>query len=65
MQVFGKITLDSSTSIHQNNNFQTFEQSILVLFRCATGEVWQDIMMSCLRVPSTRCVQIRVLVYCH
>lgn len=29
MQVFGKIALNEETSIHENNNFQTFEQSIL------------------------------------
>lgn len=37
MQVFGKITLDNDTSITRNNNFQTFFQAILVLFRSATG----------------------------
>jgi voltage-dependent calcium channel L type alpha-1D len=55
MQVFGKIVLNDETSIHQNNNFQTFEQSILVLFRCATGEVWQEIMLSCVKKPSVKC----------
>ena len=44
--MFGKIALDDDTSIHRNNNFQTFSASILVLFRCATGEAWPDIMMS-------------------
>ncbi|XP_046597260.1 muscle calcium channel subunit alpha-1 isoform X2 [Neodiprion lecontei] len=47
MQVFGKIALDDDTEIHRNNNFQTFPQSVLVLFRSATGESWQDIMMDC------------------
>lgn len=46
-QVFGKIALDSETSIHRNNNFQTFPQAVLVLFRSATGEAWQDIMLDC------------------
>lgn len=55
MQVFGKIALKDHTAIHSNNNFQTFEQSILVLFRCATGEVWQDIMMSCVKTPDVTC----------
>ncbi|GFY73709.1 voltage-dependent L-type calcium channel subunit alpha-1C [Trichonephila inaurata madagascariensis] len=42
MQVFGKIALDPSTEIHRNNNFQTFPQAVLVLFRSATGEeAWQ------------------------
>ncbi|KAI1305813.1 Voltage-dependent calcium channel type D subunit alpha-1 [Halotydeus destructor] len=48
MQVFGKIALDDDTEIHRNNNFQTFFQAILVLFRSATGESWQEIMMSCI-----------------
>lgn len=47
MQVFGKIALDDDTSIHRNNNFQSFPQAVLVLFRSATGEAWQDIMMDC------------------
>lgn len=47
VQVFGKIALDSDTAITRNNNFQTFPQSVLVLFRSATGEAWQDIMMDC------------------
>ncbi|CAG7826855.1 unnamed protein product [Allacma fusca] len=38
MQVFGKIKLDSDTEIHRNNNFQTFPQAVLVLFRSATGK---------------------------
>lgn len=46
-QMFGKIALDSTTSITRNNNFQEFFQAVLVLFRSATGEAWQDIMMSC------------------
>ncbi len=34
LQVFGKIALDSDTPIHRNNNFQTFPQAVMVLFRC-------------------------------
>uniref|UniRef100_A0A1A9WLA6 Voltage-dependent calcium channel alpha-1 subunit IQ domain-containing protein n=1 Tax=Glossina brevipalpis TaxID=37001 RepID=A0A1A9WLA6_9MUSC len=55
MQVFGKIALDDETSIHRNNNFQTFPQAVLVLFRSATGEAWQDIMMDCSPRPEVRC----------
>ncbi|XP_071438805.1 muscle calcium channel subunit alpha-1 isoform X3 [Hetaerina americana] len=51
MQVFGKIALDSDTAIHRNNNFQTFPQAVLVLFRSATGEAWQDIMLDCSSRP--------------
>ena len=37
LQVFGKIILDNETAIHRNNNFQTFPQAVLILFRSATG----------------------------
>ncbi|XP_078232453.1 voltage-dependent L-type calcium channel subunit alpha-1C isoform X4 [Pogona vitticeps] len=53
MQVFGKIALDDTTDINRNNNFQTFPQAVLLLFRCATGEAWQEIMLACL--PDKRC----------
>ena len=46
-QMFGKIALDPETSLHRNNNFQTFPQAVLVLFRSATGEAWQEIMLAC------------------
>ncbi|RTG86716.1 voltage-dependent calcium channel L type alpha-1D [Schistosoma bovis] len=37
MQMFGKIALiNPDSSINRNNNFQTFPQSLLVLFRSAT-----------------------------
>uniref|UniRef100_A0A7M4FDU1 Voltage-dependent L-type calcium channel subunit alpha n=1 Tax=Crocodylus porosus TaxID=8502 RepID=A0A7M4FDU1_CROPO len=48
MQVFGKIALNDTTGINRNNNFQTFPQAVLLLFRCATGEAWQEIMLACL-----------------
>ncbi|KAM8715266.1 hypothetical protein ACLKA7_002335 [Drosophila subpalustris] len=54
MQVFGKIALDGDVITH-NNNFQTFHQAVLVLFRSATGEAWQDIMMACSAQPEVRC----------
>lgn len=55
-QVFGKIALDNETAIHRNNNFQTFPQAVLVLFRSATGEAWQDIMLDCSSRPDiVRC----------
>ncbi|XP_041744468.2 voltage-dependent L-type calcium channel subunit alpha-1D isoform X5 [Coregonus clupeaformis] len=47
MQVFGKIAMVDGTHINRNNNFQTFPQAVLLLFRCATGEAWQEIMLSC------------------
>uniref|UniRef100_A0AAG5DDG1 Voltage-dependent calcium channel alpha-1 subunit IQ domain-containing protein n=1 Tax=Anopheles atroparvus TaxID=41427 RepID=A0AAG5DDG1_ANOAO len=55
MQVFGRIALDDETAIHRNNNFQTFPQAILVLFRSATGEAWQDIMLDCSAREEVRC----------
>ncbi|KAM6436856.1 voltage-dependent L-type calcium channel subunit alpha-1C isoform 12-T12 [Liasis olivaceus] len=53
MQVFGKIALNDATEINRNNNFQTFPQAVLLLFRCATGEAWQEIMLACL--PNKKC----------
>ncbi|XP_066523151.1 voltage-dependent L-type calcium channel subunit alpha-1C isoform X9 [Hoplias malabaricus] len=53
MQVFGKIALKDNTQINRNNNFQTFPQAVLLLFRCATGEAWQDIMLAC--APNRPC----------
>ncbi|XP_056281310.1 voltage-dependent L-type calcium channel subunit alpha-1C isoform X1 [Pseudoliparis swirei] len=50
MQMFGKIALRDHTQINRNNNFQTFPQAVLLLFRCATGEAWQEIMLACLPV---------------
>ncbi|XP_026130789.1 voltage-dependent L-type calcium channel subunit alpha-1D isoform X3 [Carassius auratus] len=48
MQVFGKIAMVDHTQINRNNNFQTFPQAVLLLFRCATGEAWQEIMLACM-----------------
>ncbi|XP_050671809.1 muscle calcium channel subunit alpha-1-like isoform X1 [Leptidea sinapis] len=45
MQLFGKIELDDDI-ITRNNNFQTFGGALMVLFRSATGEAWQEIMMA-------------------
>uniref|UniRef100_A0A4W3JFB4 Voltage-dependent L-type calcium channel subunit alpha n=1 Tax=Callorhinchus milii TaxID=7868 RepID=A0A4W3JFB4_CALMI len=53
MQVFGKIAMIDNSHINRNNNFQTFPQAVLLLFRCATGEAWQEIMLSCL--PGKQC----------
>ncbi|KAL8580522.1 hypothetical protein ACOMHN_054677 [Nucella lapillus] len=48
MQVFGNIRLDSKTYINRHNNFRDFFQALMLLFRCATGESWQQIMLDCL-----------------
>ncbi|XP_053359228.1 calcium channel, voltage-dependent, L type, alpha 1F subunit [Clarias gariepinus] len=53
MQTFGKIAMQAHTPINRNNNFQTFPQAVLLLFRCATGEAWQEIMLASL--PGKRC----------
>ncbi|CAH8537039.1 unnamed protein product [Schistosoma rodhaini] len=56
MQMFGKIALiNPDSSINRNNNFQTFPQSLLVLFRSATGEAWQEIMLSCVNDHTVKC----------
>ena len=47
-KVFGNIKLDSEGPINRHNNFQNFPQALMLLFRCATGENWQEIMRGCL-----------------
>lgn len=48
MQVFGNIKLDDESHINRHNNFRSFFGSLMLLFRSATGEAWQEIMLSCL-----------------
>ncbi|XP_066563810.1 voltage-dependent P/Q-type calcium channel subunit alpha-1A-like isoform X1 [Amia ocellicauda] len=50
MQVFGNIAIeeDGDSAINPHNNFRTFFQALMLLFRSATGEAWHDIMLSCL-----------------
>lgn len=56
LQMFGKIkTKDSDTAINRNNNFATFFQALLVLFRSATGEAWQEIMLDCAARTEVKC----------
>ncbi|KAL5275646.1 cac family protein [Megaselia abdita] len=50
MQVFGNIELSTpELSITRHNNFQSFVQALMLLFRCATGEAWPNIMLACLK----------------
>ncbi|XP_011268431.1 voltage-dependent calcium channel type A subunit alpha-1 isoform X15 [Camponotus floridanus] len=49
MQVFGNIALDADTAITKHNNFQSFIQGLMLLFRCATGEAWPNIMLDCVK----------------
>uniref|UniRef100_A0A3B4V575 Voltage-dependent calcium channel type A subunit alpha-1 n=1 Tax=Seriola dumerili TaxID=41447 RepID=A0A3B4V575_SERDU len=47
LQVFGNIKLNDESHINQHNNFKTFFSALMLLFS-ATGESWQEIMLSCL-----------------
>ncbi|XP_050746418.1 voltage-dependent calcium channel type A subunit alpha-1 isoform X8 [Drosophila biarmipes] len=50
MQVFGNIKLGTvENTITRHNNFQSFIQGVMLLFRCATGEAWPNIMLACLK----------------
>ncbi|CRL08058.1 CLUMA_CG021016, isoform A [Clunio marinus] len=49
MQVFGNIALEAGGGLTRHNNFRTFVQGLMLLFRCATGESWPNIMLACLR----------------
>ncbi|KAL0850452.1 hypothetical protein ABMA28_012254 [Loxostege sticticalis] len=55
MQVFGNIELSSESDLNRHNNFQSFIQALMLLFRCATGESWPNIMLACLK--PTRCAK--------
>ncbi|XP_035510971.1 voltage-dependent P/Q-type calcium channel subunit alpha-1A [Morone saxatilis] len=50
MQLFGNIAIeeDGESAITQHNNFRTFIQALMLLFRSATGEAWHEIMLACL-----------------
>ncbi|THD27891.1 Voltage dependent calcium channel [Fasciola hepatica] len=48
MQVFGTIAInDEVGQITTYNNFHSFLNAALLLFRCATGESWQEVMLAC------------------
>ncbi|XP_068694848.1 voltage-dependent calcium channel type A subunit alpha-1-like isoform X3 [Montipora foliosa] len=53
MQMFGQISIENGEKgepwdqIWSRNNFQSFPQAFQVLFRAATGENWQLIMLAC------------------
>ncbi|XP_060810711.1 voltage-dependent calcium channel type A subunit alpha-1 [Amyelois transitella] len=49
MQVFGNIELSSDSDLSRHNNFRNFIQALMLLFRCATGESWPNIMLACLK----------------
>ncbi|CAG0883528.1 unnamed protein product [Cyprideis torosa] len=49
MQVFGNIELEPTSQISRHNNFRNFVQGLILLFRCATGENWQAVMLSCIK----------------
>ncbi|KAF5297478.1 hypothetical protein FQR65_LT10014 [Abscondita terminalis] len=49
MQVFGNIENNAGTYITRHNNFRNFIQGLMLLFRCATGEAWPFIMLSCIK----------------
>ncbi|XP_041459338.1 voltage-dependent L-type calcium channel subunit alpha-1D-like isoform X6 [Lytechinus variegatus] len=55
MQMFGRIKITLDDAINRNNNFRTFPLAVMVLFRSATGEAWQQIMMACAHSPNAPC----------
>ncbi|XP_065213855.1 voltage-dependent calcium channel type A subunit alpha-1 [Planococcus citri] len=48
MQMFGNIDIETDNEINRHNNFQNFIQALMLLFRCATGEAWPNIMLACI-----------------
>jgi len=61
MQLFGKVKQEDDGQINRNNNFSTFFYSVLLLFRCATGEAWQDVMLAV--VSGKECEKDRSYLY--
>ena len=51
MQIFSHISLvqknEPFSEINRHNNFRAFFPAFQVLFRCATGENWPNIMLAC------------------
>uniref|UniRef100_A0A7S3Y434 Ion transport domain-containing protein n=1 Tax=Heterosigma akashiwo TaxID=2829 RepID=A0A7S3Y434_HETAK len=52
MNLFGEVANDGEW-ITEFNNFRTFVWSVLVLFRCATGESWNGLMHELMRQGHT------------
>lgn len=50
MQIFGKVKLQGTLTVHAN--FQSFTNALITLFRMATGESWHEIMFDCGRKKS-------------
>ena len=48
MQMFGNIKLNEDTEINHKNNFRNIASASMLLFRVATGEAWQLIMLACI-----------------
>ena len=57
--MFGKVALDDNTPIHRNNNFQTFPQALMVLFRFVLTVTDNNTNVSCLN-PLTPTVALWV-----
>jgi len=57
MQMMGRIAIQDpdDSNVHRNNNFQSFPLAMLVLFRSATGEAWQEIMLDCVPGDNAPC----------
>ncbi|CAF0820027.1 unnamed protein product [Didymodactylos carnosus] len=47
-KVFGNVNYETpNREINRHNNFANFFHALLLLFRCATGEGWQSVMLAC------------------
>merc|ERR1719336_601103 len=55
--MMGRIAIQDmeDSNVHRNNNFQSFTMAFLVLFRSATGEAWQEIMLDCVPGENAPC----------
>nr|XP_047135692.1 voltage-dependent L-type calcium channel subunit alpha-1D isoform X2 [Hydra vulgaris] len=47
MQLFGNIKLEKTNQLNEMNNFCDIFKTILLLFRCSSGDNWSEIMSEC------------------
>ncbi|XP_065647837.1 voltage-dependent R-type calcium channel subunit alpha-1E-like isoform X2 [Hydra vulgaris] len=47
MQLFGNIKLEKTKQLNEMNNFCNIFKTILLLFRCSSGDNWSEIMSEC------------------
>lgn len=55
MIVFARVQQSDDRAINRHNNFASFGNALLLLFRASTGENWQAMMVDCMLTPPEQC----------